>query len=356
MALIDFDSFDSYGDNTQLRREYAVGSGGGLSANQGRFPGLTPNNAIYVGSSSGGGNYFNKSIPTKRTLYVGQAIKLEYYNATHFRHLQFCTTDGSAQLSLWWNPPDQLWRLYRGGGNGALTEGSFLAVSSAPFNHSVWHYVECGMYIDNTAGWFEMRVDGNVNPILSYTGDTQAHASFNSINLIQWEAHYFNTRFYVDDMYICDDSGAEDNTFIGDCKMIYGRPTVDGSVLQMVPNAGTTHYTQVDETTSDDDATYVQGNNVGDTDLYKTPNLLTEIPDRIHAVKVKSTVRKTDAGTGAVGHKLKIGTDETPVGTGGSLSTSYGVVKDIFSNQPNGEEWTKAALDTLEYGPVVKAT
>jgi len=149
------------------------------------------------------------------------------------------------------------------GGTGSTTIGNAV--------FPPWIYVELKVVFHPTAGSVEIRVNGN--PLAKTTNVNTISSTNNSANtmtvgLITYGGSY-GVASLIDDLYICDGTGASSNDFLGPCKVETNFPLSDGSLSQWTPNTGTTGYNLVNETSYDSDTTYLSSSTTGQTELFK---------------------------------------------------------------------------------------
>jgi len=134
------------------------------------------------------------------------------------------------------------------------------------------------------------------------------------------------------------------------------RPNAPGDATSLLPNPGTgeANWEDVDESTPDEDSTYVY--NQGDTPIYDLYNLTDHTTEggSINSVTVYTRCRATLANIGA---RLIIKTEgsiyEYPTNTTWwLLTTSYENYSYQWNTNPNtGAAWTWAQIDALQAGP-----
>lgn len=219
----------------------------------------------------------------------------------------------------------------------------------------VYYYIELYMKIDDSAGAFEIRINGATEA--SGTGlDTRngASAVANDIRLVNSAGGSIETRY--DDWYICDASGsAPYNTFLGDVKVETIFPNGNGNTSGMTGSDGnsTDNYLLVDETAPNSDTDYVQSASVGTKDTYAMGNLATTSGTVLATMPVPFA-RKSDAGSRQIYSVARLsGTEEDSAAK--TLLDSYTYLPDIRTTKPGGGAWTIADVNSAEFGPKVAA-
>jgi hypothetical protein len=184
---------------------------------------------------------------------------------------------------------------------------------------------------------FELRLD-SVSAAM-FSGDTR-NAGSPDIGKVQFRAQGSgNHDLYVDDVYVCDTSGAQNNDFLGDVRVETLRPDADTAQADWTPSTGTDHYAVVDDAPGYDGADYVESDTAGHVDLWEYGDL-GSTPQSIHAVQLVTAMQKTDAGTREARALLKSGTT-TANGATRQLSTTWEQFEDLHETDPD----TGAGLD-----------
>lgn len=152
----------------------------------------------------------------------------------------------------------------------------------------------------------------------------------------------------ADDWYICNASGAKNNTFLGVARVVCTVPVSSGSSSQFLGSDGNSvnNYQLVDERDIND-ADYVQSGTVGDLDLYNHGAVGLTSPT------VAGVVRKIRAAKTGGAFDLKASSklgassvDSAVVG----LTTGLKHYTVVFENDPAGAAWTVANVDATERG------
>jgi len=152
-----------------------------------------------------------------------------------------------------------------------------------------WHYIEVKVVVHDTAGSYEIRVDG-VTVLNDTNVDTRGVDEDSEI--VQFKPQVVNQE--LDDIYICDTDGTTNNDFLGRVVIEGIFPSADGDASDWTPASGTDNYAMVDDTPTDDDTSYVENNIQGDEDLYDYGNLSTITTEPILGLQVNTDVRMNE--------------------------------------------------------------
>ena len=325
------DSFDYYATAEMNRKYTAVGANSiGTDSRTG------PNSNAYTNVSQS----LNKGFDNQASWIVGFAFKTSVLNGLIFRFLD----DTTAQCSLF----------LRNDGALEVLRGTTLSVtggrSTAIIRVTNWYYIEMKVTIANSIGanTCQVRVNGNI--ILTVDTGQDLQVSVNATaNIIQSIGLIPSV---LDDFYIFDGTGSENNDFAGDVKVVAQFPDGNGTTNDFVGSDGNSvdNFLLVDEVSTDDDSTYVESSTPGEIDLYTFDDLATT-PDVIHAVQINGITRKTDAGTRTMRAVAR------PVATnffGSSRAisvASYVNEEEIYDLNPETSlAWTEALFNATEFG------
>lgn len=237
---------------------------------------------------------------------------------------------------------------WRGNGGGAF--GTLLGTSSTLMATASWNHLEARVTFDGAAGTVELRLNGvtilnlvgqnTVNGTAPAAGESSAsQAVFKNFG----SSH--GTR-YMDDLVCWDDTGAQNNDFIGDRKVFTDMPDADTADADWAPSAGATRFAMIDEIPADGDATYDTTTNAGDRMGVTFPDLPAEIV-AISAVLFLHKTRKTDAGDCNITVHCDSGGDEAD-GTDRPMTTQYAYYQDVFEVDPHtAAPFTNAAASAV---------
>lgn len=237
-------------------------------------------------------------------------------------------------------------RLRRNGSNLEIIRGTSTVIGTATgvITATDWHYIELEFTIHNSTGSWEIRV--NTSTEASASG-VDTLGTFATVGTIRFNAD--NNGATLDDIYICDDSGSLNTTFLGAVKVEAIYPDGDDT-SQWTPDSGTTNYTQVDETPPDDDTSYVEADTVTEKDLYSY-DALSVASANIRGAMVNTDVRLDAAGAETLITVCKSGTTESDDGGTSVSSTSYGTVTRIVEADPDTSSlWTVSGINAALFG------
>lgn len=306
-----------------------------------------------VGARNGGSavrfgwtSYGIKSIPVSSAVIIGFSI---YYTGTGAGSPVIVSlVDGATvQMSLSINTSGQL-ELNRGASTIIATSAETIAASTSA-------YIELKATVHNSAGTYEVRLNGIPTTLIA-TGQDLTSTGNNTIEGVAigpgglegggtgGDASYVS---YYDDFYVCNTTGALNNTFLGDIRIEALRPDGDGTYTDFTPSTGVSHFALVDETTpngTDNNSNATAGN--------KDSYTMTAVPAianiAVLAVRAIAAVKKGTSGPRSV--KLGVRSNVTnSMSAALGLSTSQFIVSQVFETDPNtSAAWTLAAVDAMQ--------
>lgn len=224
--------------------------------------------------------------------------------------------------------------------------GTTIATGTTPLSTSTWYYIEPKLVV-GTTGTCEVHLNGVSGEIASTTGN---FGTTNADTIFVAGIASANTDF--DDMYAVDTTGTNNNTFLGDSRVETLFPNGAGFHTAFTPNGAASNYLCVNETTPDDDTTYVSDSTVGDIDTYTFTDV--DASATVFGIQRNLYARKDDANTRQIAAVVRQGGTDS-VGATQTLSASYAVYSEIKDKDPTGATWTAANVNGNEWGVKVIA-
>lgn len=184
------------------------------------------------------------------------------------------------------------------------------------------------------------------NASLSTTSGATAIDSFELVSIT-------GVTVTIDDFFVWDDSAGAPQLAqypLGPRQITTVRPQADSVVSFATATGGSTHYNQVNETTGDGDATYVESSSSGDQDLYDFAAMGVS-PATITAVMANAYVENPNPGAISLKQIVKSGSTQTD-GTAVQAPASYRIVQQPFPIDPNtSAAWANStAVDAATFG------
>jgi len=331
MALLFMDGFDHMGtSDTILLTKWASGAGAEAPST---LAARTGTHGLSMGS--GASTLISKALAASGGFVVGFAARApSSWGTADLLQVREGTTahlgvglDGSGHLTV-------------------LRGATVLATGTTVLAVNTWYYLEFKGTIHDSTGAYDLRIDGVTE--LSASGvDTRNGGSTG-----QWDRLYLGGQRHIDDLYVCDQSGAAPtNTFLGPVKIELLLPQTDavaaGSNAGLTPSTGTDHGAMVDETppnTTD----YNSGATVGLKDTYNYPSL--SLTGTILGVQTNLYVQKSDAGARSVCAVVRSGGTDYD-GSNVSPGTSFGYVSEVRALDPaTSAAWTSSGVNALQAG------
>ena len=219
------------------------------------------------------------------------------------------------------------------------------ATGTTQLTADTWYYLELYIKRGDSDGEFTVKINGT-NELALTSIDTQhsTDADYESIEL-RGDPNYF----YFDDMYVCDTTGSVNTGFLGMQVVELLRPNGAGNYAQWTPSAGS-NYTCVNETTADDDTSYVGTTATSKKDSYDHTNI-TQTATSVAGVKVITHAKCTSGDFTTFKHMVRSSTSDEegdPVHIEDSYMTRC---SKVFETDPNtSSAWTKSGVDADEFG------
>lgn len=234
------------------------------------------------------------------------------------------------------------------------TPGSVVHSGTTVLSTSTWNHIELKVFVDPSAGSFELRVNGNAE--LSASGiDTQGSGGDAPMRLaLGSNSSPTNGYINYDDLYVLDTDGSVNNDFLGPCRVDTLYPDADDTT-GWDTSSGSSHFSLVNEATIDDDSSYVQSGVASALDLFHVNNL-SVIPQLVHGVVLNSDM--CNAGEGMLGFQLVVKSGGTSVESDATriIASEYSRYTTILEAEPStGLPWERASVEDAYYGFMLEA-
>jgi hypothetical protein len=348
MSLLFMDGFDHYDALTYGSLKWDANPfTGGMSCQTAWFATGGRRNGAYVrlGAEWGHvGQYWCKTLVSNcATIIVGCAVKFVSITGSPQPYFMALYDGSTMHIGLKRNVTTGYLDAYRG-------DGMLLGTYSVPFSANVWYYFELKATIHDSNGILQFRVNEYLALDLSSI-DTRngANAYVNKIGFGAGADSGNQHTLAIDDLYVCDNSGANNNDFLGDCRIDVILPNGAGYATQWTPSAGS-NYQCVDDALFDNGTDYVSEDTEGNQDTYAFADLPVGIAG-IKGIQTSLFAKRTDSG---VATKIKpvIRTGDTDyLKTEVTPTVNYYDYLEITEVNPaTSAAWTKAELDDTEFG------
>jgi len=248
--------------------------------------------------------------------------------------------------------------------------GSQIGSSSSALTADTWYMVELRIDRSPAGGSqiIEARLNGTVFATSSaQTISTNAGDTLNFGGNLNGEAQTTGDWFF-DDIAVNDSTGSFQKTYPGSGKIIALRPNAAGDANSFVTQTGGTagssnNYTRVNEVTPDDATTFNGSSTLNQEDLFNVTDSGLTVSDMVNCVFILMRFRNNTADATTA---IKAEIEKTASGTIQQSSalipnstlwktTSTGSTFPIGSllvayQDPDGANWTKSTLDTMQIG------
>ncbi len=230
------------------------------------------------------------------------------------------------------------------GGNRLLeiidSTGAVVASGTTLIPIEEFFYVELKLVV-GTAGHATVHLNGQPE-----IAATLGNYGSSNIDTIEFSNHSLSGNTHVDDVVVLDTTGsAPQNDFLGNVRVQTLWPVADASHTQWTPNSGTAHYSRVNETLIDDDASYVITATPGNKDSYKMDTYLSTI----YSAQLSVGARKGEVASRQIAPLVKqAGTDH--LGTTSNLTIDYIFYSWILDRDLASATWTPTTVNANEFG------
>ncbi len=343
MALLWVDGFDNYGTTTGS----APSPTGIIGRNYQLIQGTEASTAIRTGRTGlyaldlgvWNANIRKSTTTTNSTFIVGMAFKI----ATSFDNAQpflLLNDEGTLGLGLYINSSGTIY----------LRAGSTtVETSTYTLTAGQWAYLEIKVVCSSATNYtYEVRIGQTTIMSGSDTHKGGSHSYLNGITLYGYSWHYGMT---IDDLYICDGSGSNNNDFLGNIVVQLVYPNGDASPNEFTTSSGSTHYTLVSESVSDT-TSYLEDSVSGHVELFNFEDVIS-----IGAIKgVMIFVESGETDTTPYNYKVRCVSNSTTLDGATQLcgTSTYTTRYEIYETDPaTSALWTDSGFNAAKFGFVL---
>lgn len=228
-----------------------------------------------------------------------------------------------------------------------------IAYSQYIFDPETWYWVDIKINFVNS-GSITVKINGITDPNISaLSGDFQGAGGAgvdafqigtgdniaNSLN---------NWSVAVCDLIIYDDTGSLNNDFLGDSKIVIRRPDGVGTYTDWDPTGAANNWDCVNDTTADDDTTYVSTSTASEKDTYTFEDISGS--PTIHFIQQVVHARKDDVGARTIKLGCISGATES-FGSDVGITADYMVATRVLETDPDtAAAWDATGYNAAEFG------
>ena len=235
--------------------------------------------------------------------------------------------------------------------------GFFLITQSAPsvLLPNTWQYVEVKvLHALSATGTVDVRVGGVT--VISETGKITADPGGAAYcSRLDWQGNNDGTTD-IDDIYVCDATGALNNNFLGDIRVDVLKPNGVGRIQQWGVTGAATHHEATDETTLDGDTTYISESVLNDVDVVAMEDLPADVTS-VLGVQACIAAKKADLGAREITTMIGDGVSEVASTNEKYLwMSAYGYLLTQYDQDPvSAAAWTPAKVNAAQLGVKITA-
>jgi hypothetical protein len=223
-------------------------------------------------------------LTTNATIVIGCFFKFNILPDV-VRGVIACYSDATVGISVRMNTDGRL-AIYFGSTPLSTTVDALLT--------NTWYDLELKVVVNDSTGSYDLHIDG-VSVLSDSNIDTKPGASayVDTLRVGHIAGGYATQNLIVDDLYVCDGSGAANNDFLGNVCVKQILPTAEGTLSDFTPSGGVDNSLMVDDPIADADSTYVESSTATHTDLYDYSTL--SGLSNVKGLQINTLTRVTDA-------------------------------------------------------------
>lgn len=235
----------------------------------------------------------------------------------------------------------------------AFRGATLLGTTAFSLPVGVWVGLQAKVFISDTVGTVEIRLNGSPTPILLLTGIDTRNGGNASVDAAVLGPSTSGESGAYDDYWICDDTIVDAanplNDFLGDLTWKSQYPTAPGVTTDFGVVGAASNFDAVNDAIPTDDAKYVFADTVAKRDTYECSDL--PLTDTIKLVNLSYLARKTDAGAATLKPVVISGATTDVPATGKPVLDSYTYIKQHKPLDPNtGLPWAPVDFNAAKFG------
>jgi hypothetical protein len=343
MALIFMDGFDHY-NSSEINQKWSSGSGTIVPGRTGN--GVTGCTGLYRNFYQNGGVFTVGCAMTFPSLIIPGSTPTYTNTGVAFY------TNGAPSIILGINEVGAF-VVYAGPGNPSLADnaGALLISSDNGLLYSgVYYYFELEVNLGTAT------LTGQVNGVQVFSGAVDAENLPDYINGIGfWGGYYGGLICTIDDLYVIDNTGEVNNSFIGDVRVVTLPVIANGRINQWNIAGAPTNWQAVEGApgalgnTPDGDVAYAYTATPGAIDTYRMGPL--PYTGNVKGVQMVADMRKDNSGTRIVTLGVGNGSEEAFPETPNPYIVANEYLYDLQqydTNPVTDAYWQIADFDTLQ--------
>lgn len=222
-----------------------------------------------------------------------------------------------------------------------------------------WFFLEFKVVAHPTSGYLIAKV--NEETILS-VGPTGTVAAGGNTTISQFRIaanteNIFNAEscpYWLDDFYVLNNEGANNNNFIGEWRCVTLYPNGTGSQANWEVTGAAANWDATNEKGAYNTTDYVYTSGVGLSDIYNYDNLSSKVSD-VAGVQLNVVARKEGGGGATVSPLIETSSVVTS-GTGTTVNATYHNIIQRWDTDPYDDtEWTRIKVNNAMCGFFVEA-
>lgn len=281
------------------------------------------------------GNFYAKKIFTATyTEWFGSCFFRHSTSAQSFRLISWYHTSGTTELgSIRWNNSNKHFEIY----TGTTLQATGTVSQQAANAGGDWYNLNFRILLHGSTGNIAVRHEGSTSNDVSFTGNTLPTGSNMDAIQIMTSAVSHDTR--VDNFFLCDTSGSQNNTWPGVVRAYSDRPTGKSATNDSwTADSGSNKFDRINESTWNN-TTYVYSETNGQKQGFTYGSVT--FTGTILAVVINDVAEKIT--TGGLKQGVRIASTDYPSATK-SLKTTVtreSLLQEIFELNPNtAAAWT----------------